>query len=121
MFRRWRRSLERWALIQKSCNAGDKVLGDKIHTRINNSTDLTQAARDIKTLLTELEQQYDNNNPDGQELIEAKAIKAIQSNPTLKKRVFNALKEGSAATLEAAIEHPVAKPVIATIKGFIDA
>ncbi|MEO1395444.1 MAG: COR domain-containing protein [Cyanobacteria bacterium J06634_5] len=101
--------------------AGDQVHGDKIHTQINNSTDLTQAARDIKTLLTELDQQYDHTTADGQELIEAKAIKAIQGNPTLKKRVFNAVKEGSAAALESAIEHPVAKPVIATIKGFIDA
>lgn len=57
--------------------AGDQVHGDKIHTQINNSTDLTEAARDIKALLTELDQQYDNTTADGQELIEAKAIKGF--------------------------------------------
>jgi len=99
---------------------GDKVLGDKIGTQHNHSTDLAQAAHEIHTLLTQLDQQYEPTNPDRQELIESKAIKAIQSNPTLKKRMINALKEGSASALESAIAHPLAKPVIATIKGFID-
>jgi hypothetical protein len=50
-----------------------------------------------------------------------KIIESIEANPTLKQRTFNAIKEGGATALEEAINHPVAKITIATLKGFIDA
>ncbi|MEM9090126.1 MAG: COR domain-containing protein, partial [Cyanobacteria bacterium P01_F01_bin.53] len=101
--------------------AGDKVLGDKIHTQINNSTDLAQATRDIKALFAELDQSYDKTTPLGQTMITAKTIEAIEGDTTVKKRLINAVKEGGAAAIEVAIEHPATKPVIAAIKGYIDA
>ena len=101
--------------------AGDKVLGDKIHTQINNSQDLTQAAKDIKTLLTQLETDYDPATPVGQTMMTAKVIESVDNNPTLKARVINALKEGGSTALEEAIDHPVVKPVVAALKGFMDA
>lgn len=98
-------------------------MGNKtqIGTQINNSQNLVQAAQDIKDLLTQLDQDYDNSTPTGQAMISAKAIEAIDKNPTLKARVVNALKEGGATALEEAIDHPVVKPVVAMVKGFIDA
>ncbi|MEM9946636.1 MAG: DUF2283 domain-containing protein [Cyanobacteria bacterium P01_D01_bin.36] len=101
--------------------AGDKVLGDKINTQINNSQDLAQATRDIKALFAELDQTHDKNTPIGQMTIATETVKAIEGNPTVKKRLINALKEGSATALEEAIEHPAIKPVVAAIKGYIDA
>ncbi|WP_199313761.1 DUF4926 domain-containing protein [Leptolyngbya sp. FACHB-671] len=101
--------------------AGDKVMGNKIGTQINHSQNLAQAAKDIKDLLDQLDQDYDRSTPTGQAMISAKAIEAIEQNPTLKTRVINALKEGGTTALESAIDHPAVKPVVAMIKGFIDA
>jgi len=101
--------------------AGDKVAGDKINTQINNSQNLAQAAQDIKTLLTQLDQDYDRTTPTGQAMISAQAIATIEKNPTLKARIINALKEGGTTALEEAIDHPAVKPVVALLKGFMDA
>ena len=101
--------------------AGDKVMGDKINTQINNSQDLTQAAKDIKTLLTQLETDYDPTKPVDKAMMTAKVVESVDNNPTLKARVVNALKEGGSTALEEAIDHPVVKPVVAALKGFIDA
>ena len=101
--------------------AGDKVIGNKIGTQINNSQNLAQAAKDIKQLLEQLDQDYDSTTASGQAMIGAKTVEAIETNPTLKARVINALKEGGATALEEAIDHPAVKPVVAMVKGFIDA
>jgi hypothetical protein len=85
------------------------------------SQDLTQAAKDIKALLDQLDQDYDSSTPSGQAMISAKAIAAIEQNPTLKTRVVNVLKQDGTTTLEAAIDHPAVKPVVAMLKGFMDA
>ena len=101
--------------------AGDKVMRDKIGTQINNSQNLAQAAKDIKELLTQIDKDYDSSTPTGQAMISAKAIESIEKNPTLKARVVNALKEGGATALEVAVDHPAVKPVVAMLKGFMDA
>lgn len=101
--------------------AGDKVMRDKIGTQINHSQNLTQAAKDIKDLLDQLDKDYDRTTPTGQAMISAKAIESIEKNPTLKARVVNALKEGGTSALETAIDHPAIKPIVATLKGFINA
>jgi hypothetical protein len=85
---------------------GDKVMRDKIGTQINNSTDLTQAAQDIKALLDRLSADYPN---DSNRVLGAKAIDTVDSNPVLKSRIINGLKPGGFAALEKAIDHPVAK------------
>ena len=100
---------------------GDKVMRDKIGTQINNSTDLATAARDIKALFAELDQSYDKTTPLGQMQIATKTIEAIENQPTVKKRLLNAVKEGGTTALEEMIEHPAIKPVVAAIKGYIDA
>ena len=86
--------------------AGDKVMHDKIGTQINNSTDLTQAAQDIKALLDRLAVDCPN---DSNRVLGAKAIDAVDLNPALKSRIINGLKAGGFAALEKMIDHPVAK------------
>jgi hypothetical protein len=100
---------------------GDKVMGNKIGTQINNSQNLAQAAEDIKELLDQLDNDYDSSSPSGQAMIGAKTVEAIERNPTLKARVVNALKEGGTTALEEAIDHPAVKPIVAMVKGFIEA
>ncbi len=92
---------------------GDKVMGDKIGTQINNSPNLTQAAQEIQSLLDQLSQTY--SDP----LVVSKAIEQIENTPTLKERIINALNEGGSTTLEELIHHPAAKILISTIKGFM--
>ncbi len=96
-------------------------MGDKIGTQINHSQDLAQAARDIKTLLDQLSQDYDSSTAAGQAQIGAQVIAEMEKDPTLKARIVNALKEGGTTLLVEAVEHPAVKPVVATIKGFVDA
>jgi uncharacterized membrane protein len=100
--------------------AGDKVMGDKINTQINHNQNLAQAAQEIKALLNQLDQDYDRATPTGQAMISAQAIASIDKNPTLKARIINALKEGGTAALEAAVDHPAIKPLVATLNGFMD-
>jgi internalin A len=90
-----------------------------IHQAANQN--LAQAAQDIKALLNQLDQDYDSSTPTGQAMISAKAIESIEKNPTLKARVVNALKEGGTTALEVAIDHPAVKPVVALLKGFMEA
>ncbi len=99
---------------------GDKVGRDKIGTQINNSPNLAQAAKEIKELLDQLSEEYNPNTEKGQNLIKDEAIKVIKENPKLQDRIFKAIKEGSVTALEEAINHPVAKVVIATTKGFLE-
>jgi len=54
-------------------------------------------------------------------MISAQAIATIEKNPNLKARIINALKEGGTTALEEAIDHPAVKPVVALLKGFMDA
>ena len=100
--------------------AGDKVLGDKIQTQINNNPDLAQAARDIKALLNELSEEYNPTTEKGQTKIGNSAIAKIKANPQLKQRTFKALKSAGEEALEQAIQHPVAKVVVEGVKGFLE-
>lgn len=100
--------------------AGDKVLGDKIQTQINNNPDLAQAARDIKALLDELSEEYNPTTEKGQEKIKSGALAQIQQNPQLKQRTLKALKSAGEEALEQAIQHPVAKVVVKGVKAFIE-
>jgi GTPase SAR1 family protein len=97
------------------------VAGDNIGIQNNNySPNLSQAAKEIKELLDELSEEYNPNTEKGQNLIKDEAVKAIKENPKLQDRILKALKEGSVTALEEAINHPVAKILISTTKGFLE-
>jgi translation initiation factor 1 (eIF-1/SUI1) len=99
---------------------GDKVGRDKIGTQINNSQNLAQAAKEIKELLDQLSEEYNPNTEKGQNSIKNEALKVIKNDSTLQQKIVNALKEGGITALEEAINHPVAKILIATTKGFLE-
>ncbi|MEO1396849.1 MAG: DUF2283 domain-containing protein [Cyanobacteria bacterium J06634_5] len=100
--------------------AGDKVLGDKIQTQINNNPDLAQAARDIKALLNELSEEYNPTTAKGQSKIKDGALAQIRQNPQIKQRTLKALKSAGEEALEQAIQHPVAKVVVEGVKSFLE-
>lgn len=98
--------------------AGDKIMGNKIQTQINNNPDLAQAARDIKNLLHELSEEYNVNSARGQSKIKEAALIEIRQNSTLRERSLKALKSAGEEALEQAIQHPVAKVVVKGLKEF---
>ena len=53
-------------------------------------------------------------------MIASEVVETIETNPTLKHRVISSLKESRSTALESAIDHPIAKVLIAGVKGFID-
>ena len=83
--------------------------------------DLAEAVRELKDIFAALDQSYDKTTPGGNAMITAKAVEAIESKPTLKKRLLNAAEEGGIAAIESAVDHPAVKPVVAAFKGFTDA
>lgn len=101
---------------QTHSGSGDNIGRDKNTTNIYNSQNLTEAAKEIKDLLTELDQQYNNSA-----LVGAKAIEKIETNPTLKTKFVNALKEGGTEALNQLINHPACSIVLAAGKGFLEA
>ncbi|MEB3233730.1 MAG: hypothetical protein VKJ64_22165 [Leptolyngbyaceae bacterium] len=82
---------------------------------------LAETAKEIQDLLVQLDQTYDHTSPIGRMEMVTEMMKSVDKNPTLKARVINALKEGGTTALEEAIEHPAVKPVVAALKGFMDA
>ena len=97
--------------------AGDKVMGDKIDTQINNPQDLARAAKDIQALLEQLSADYP---AESSRVLGAKAIDQVEKDPQLQSRLLRGIKAGSFAALEQMIDHPVAKFFIEGIKEFVD-
>nr|WP_292871326.1 pentapeptide repeat-containing protein [Nostoc sp. LPT] len=79
---------------------------------------LAQAAAEIQQLLKQLEQTYPTTNTSQQMVVAAEAIKQIESNPSLKKRAINAVKEGGLAAFEKAIDNPAGAFIVGAIKGW---
>ena len=81
-------------------------MGDHIDTKINNSQDLAQAAKDIKALLNQLSVDFPK---DSYRILSAKALDEVDQNPQLKYRIIRGVKAGSLAALEKMIDHLVAQ------------
>lgn len=103
-------------ISQYHSGSGDNIGRNKITNNYYNSQNLTESAKEIKALLDELDQEYNNSA-----LVGAKAIEKIENNPSLKARFIKALKEGGTEAFNQLINHPACSIVLAAGKGFIDA
>jgi internalin A len=81
---------------------------------------LADAAKDIKELISQLSGDYDITNQSGKMGLSGKVIESVEKNSTLKSRTINALKEAGKTALEEAIDHPVAKVLVAGLEGFME-
>jgi internalin A len=81
---------------------------------------LADAAKEIKELIAQLSGDYDITNQSGKMGLSGKVIESVEKNPTLKTRTLNALKEAGKTALEEAIDHPVAKVLVAGLEGFME-
>ena len=80
------------------------------------SSSLTQAVEEINNLLEDLDKAYSSPV-----MVIAKAIEAIDSNSTLKRKFVNALKLAGIDAFRQQINHPSAEIIIAAGKEFIKA
>jgi GTPase SAR1 family protein len=115
---------------------GDKVMGDKvagnkmqIHTvqgdaiagnKIVNTQNLAQAAQDIKALIDQLSTDYDTTTPSGKRKLSDRVLEALEGNTTIQSRALNALKQAGKTAFEEAIDHPVAKVLVAGLEGYLE-
>jgi internalin A len=96
---------------------GDAIAGNKI---INNSQNLAEAAKDIKALITQLSTDYDTTTPSGKRKLSDRILETLEGNSTIQKRTLNALKEAGKTAFEEAIDHPVAKVLVAGLEGYLE-
>jgi hypothetical protein len=85
---------------------------------INSS--FTNTASEVRELITELEEVYPATTTTEQMVIATEAIKRIEANPAWKQRVVNALKEGSMAAFEKAIDKPIGAFIKGAFEGWRD-
>ncbi len=85
---------------------------------INVSQDLSKAATEIQQLLNQLSQTNPTNTKREKMVVVAEAVDQIESNPTLKAKVINALKAGGVEAFKEAIDHPLVNILMATIEGW---
>lgn len=102
-------------------NYNERIQGDYVqgnYYAAGQPQSLTQASAEIQELLKQLEQTYPTTTTSQQMVVAAEAIKQIESNPSLKKRAKNAVKEGGLAAFEKAIDNPAGAFIVGAIKGW---
>ncbi|OLT61582.1 pentapeptide repeat-containing protein [Moorena bouillonii] len=81
---------------------------------------LAEAAAEIQKLLNQLSQIKPTTTEIEKLTVVAEAAEEINSNPTLKAKVINALEAGGVDAFKEAIEHPLVNILIATIEGWTE-
>jgi hypothetical protein len=76
---------------------------------------------EIRELITELKEAYPATTTSEQMFIATEAIKRIEANPAWKQRIINALKEGSMAAFEKAVDRPIGAFIKSAFEGWRDA
>ncbi|MHC5674926.1 hypothetical protein [Nostoc sp.] len=102
-------------------NYNERIHGDYVqgnYYAAGQPQSLAEAAAEIQLLLKQLEQTYPTTTTSQQMVVAAEAVNRIESNPTLKKRVINAVKEGGLAAFEKAIDNPAGAFIVGAIKGW---
>ena len=90
------------------------------HNYAAQPQNLTEAAKDIKSLIDQLAIDYDTTTPSGKRKLTDKVLEVLEGDTTIQARALNALKEAGKAALETAIDHPIAKVLVAGLEGYLD-
>jgi internalin A len=90
------------------------------HNYAAQPQDLAQAAQDIKALIDQLATDYDTTTPTGKRKLSDRILETLEGNSTLQSRALNALKEAGKTAFEEAIDHPIAKVLVAGLEGYME-
>ena len=82
---------------------------------------LADAATEIQELLEQLSKTNSTTTYKEKTAVVGEVVDRIESNPTLKTKVINALKAGGTEAFKEAIDHPLVNILVATIEGWQDA
>ena len=100
--------------------AGNKIKGDShANSQRISELDSAQLCRAIKTLLEDLEQDYNPNTPRGQSNIHRDALNAIRDDIELKQALKDSFKAGLGENLMQMIGHPLAKSLLQDCKNLL--
>ena len=104
-------------------NQGTIASGAKVAGIINEAQQqtLTDAAAQIQQLLEQLSQTSPTTTNKEKMVVVTEAVDLIESNPTLKAKVINALRTGGTEALKEAIDHPLVNILLAAIEGWQEA
>ncbi|NEN98495.1 MAG: CHAT domain-containing protein [Moorea sp. SIO3I7] len=97
-----------------------QIIGTQHYYAPTQTKNLAEAAAEIQQLLNQLSQIKPSTTEIQKLTVVAEAAEKINSNPTLKAKVINALKAGGVDALKEAIEHPLVNILMATIEGWRD-
>ena len=81
---------------------------------------LAEAAAEIQQLLNQLSQSNPTTTNKEKMIVVGEVIDQIETNPTLKNKVINALKAGGVEAFKEAIDHPLVNILMATIDGWTE-
>ncbi len=104
--------------------SGGEIKGNaKVAGVINEAEkpNLADAATEIQQLLEQLSETYPTTTSREKNIVVGEAVDQIESNPTLKAKVINALKAGGTEAFKEAVDHPLVNILVATIEGWQDA
>jgi hypothetical protein len=77
---------------------------------------LAETAKEIQQLLEQLDKSYPTNTTMGKMVVATEAIKQIDSDPTLSRRIFSAMKAGGTQAFEQFLNHPAASFFIGALE-----
>ncbi|NEO95087.1 MAG: pentapeptide repeat-containing protein, partial [Moorea sp. SIO3G5] len=81
---------------------------------------LAEAAAEIQQLLNQLSQTNPTTTNKEKMIVVGEVVDQIETNPTLKNKVINALKAGGVEAFKEAIDHPLVNILMATIDGWTE-
>ena len=127
----WRKKMSE----ESKFNIKDSVIGTIVDTaqsgshqestlhvnQLEQKQNLAKAAAEIQQLLEQLSQTYPTSTNKEKMAVVAEAVDKIESNPTLKARIINALKAGGTEAFKEAIDHPLVNILMATLEGWQEA
>lgn len=104
-------------------SGGNIQEGAKVAGVINEAQqqNLAEAAGEIQQLLEQLTEAYPTTTYEEKTAVVGEVVDRIESNPTLKAKVINALKAGGTEAFKEAIDHPLVNILVASIEGWQDA
>jgi uncharacterized protein YjbI with pentapeptide repeats len=104
-------------------NTGQGMISKVIQNNnfnVEQQKTLAEAAKEIQNLLDQLSETYPTDTRSQKAIVAAKAVEAIEQDPSFTERVKSALKACGLEALREAVDNPLFNIVSALLEGFVD-